>query len=207
MSFSPSLDDIQAAKAALRAKLRARRAEASAANGAAIAAVAAERFLAGIPRQSGLNIAGYWPLPNELDPLPLLERLRAEWQARILLPAVLEGALPLSFRLWDGMAESLVPGRYGIPAPGPEAQSLRPDLVLVPLLGFDKAGGRLGLGAGYYDATLAALRADDGALPLCVGYAFAVQQVPNVPRRPEDQDLDWVVTERGAIRCGAESGV
>ncbi len=207
MSLSASLDDIQAAKAALRAKLRARRAEASAANGAAIAAVAAERFLTGIPKQAGLTIAGYCPLPNELDPLPLLERLRDEWQARILLPAVLGESLPLSFRLWDGTAESLQPGRYGIPAPGPEAEALRPDLVLVPLLGFDKAGGRLGLGAGYYDATLAALRADGGAKPLCVGYAFAVQQVPHVPRRPEDQDLDWVVTERGAVRCGAESGV
>ncbi|WP_428248055.1 5-formyltetrahydrofolate cyclo-ligase [Ferrovibrio sp.] len=206
MAQIDDLDDIQAAKAALRPKLRQRRQEASNANGAAIAGVAAERFIAGIPLTPGMAIAGYWPLPSEIDPRPLLARLRAEFAARILLPAVRADSLPLGFRLWDGDEAKLLPGRYGIPAPPESAVDVRPDLVLVPLLGFDRQGGRLGLGAGYYDATLGALRRDGMKPPLCVGYAFAVQQVPEVPCWARDERLDWVVTERGAIKCKEEGG-
>lgn len=217
------LDAIHADKARLRAKLRARRAEAAAANGAAIAQVAAERFLAGIPLRPGLAIAGYWPMADELDPRPLLARLRAEHGAHILLPVTpMQKGGALEFRLWSA-GEVLQPGRYGIPAPGPQAAALRPDIMLVPLVGFDVKGERLGMGAGYYDATLAALR-EDAALrenaalredagregtrppPLAVGYAFAVQQVPELPVRPDDQRLDWVVTERGAINCAGNVG-
>lgn len=204
-------DAVHAAKATLRAKLRQRRAAAAAANGAAIAAVAAERFLAGIPLRQGVVVAGYWPLGDELDVRPLLQRLRDEYGAVILLPVSPPPGQPLVFRLWDGADASLRPGRYGIQEPAMAAPALLPDLVIVPLVGFDAQGGRLGMGAGYYDATLAVLRQQRDAL--AVGYAFAVQQVSAVPRRPEDQDLDWVVTERGAISCrsqpgdGQESGV
>lgn len=197
-------DAIHAAKATLRAKLRQRRAAASAANGAAIAAVAAERFMAGIPLRQGIVVAGYWPLGDELDVRPLLQRLRAECDAGILLPVSPPPGQPLVFRLWDGAAASLRPGRYGILEPAITAAALVPDIMIVPLVGFDAQGGRLGMGAGYYDATLAALRQQQAVL--AVGYAFAVQQVPMLPRRPEDQDLDWVVTERGAISCRTEPG-
>jgi 5-formyltetrahydrofolate cyclo-ligase len=201
MALSDTVDDIQAAKAALRPKLRQRRQEAAKANGAAIAGVAAERFIAGIPLTQGIAVAGYWPLPSEIDPRPLLARLRAEFAARILLPAVQAESLGLTFRPWNGDDAILEPGRYGIPAPPEAAGAARPDLVIVPLLGFDRQGRRLGLGAGYYDATLSALRRDAANRPLCVGYAFAVQQVPEVPCWAQDERLDWVVTERGAIRC------
>lgn len=201
-----ALDALHAAKARLRVKLRARRAEAAAANGAAIAQVAAERFLAGIPLRLNLAIAGYWPMADELDPRPLLARLRAEYGARILLPVTpAHKGAALDFRLWDE-AVVLQPGRYGIPAPGPQATALRPDIMLVPLVGFDVKGERLGMGAGYYDASLALLRGDGGSVPLAVGFAFAVQQVPALPARPEDQRLDWVVTERGAIKCAGNVG-
>ncbi len=206
-----ALDVIHADKARLRVRLRARRAEAAAANGAAIAQVAAERFLAGIPLRPGLAIAGYWPMADELDPRPLLARLRAEHGAHILLPVTpMRKGAALEFRTWSA-GEVLQPGRYGIPAPGPQAAALRPDIMLVPLVGFDVKGERLGMGAGYYDATLASLRENDGregtgTPPLAVGYAFAVQQVPELPVRPEDQRLDWVVTERGAINCAGNVG-
>lgn len=196
----PCIDDFQATKQKLRARLRQRRAEAAAANGAAIAEVAAERFLAGVTLRPGLTVAGYWPLADELDPRPLLARLVREWQAILALPVSGACGQPLVFRAWDGLAASLAPGRYGIPEPLATAAVLQPDLVIVPLVGFDARGGRIGMGAGYYDATLAALR-QQAASMLAVGYAFAVQQVPAVPRRAEDQDLDWVVTERGAISC------
>ncbi len=205
-SDSAVLEAIQADKARLRIRLRARRAEAAAANGPAIAQVVAERFLAAIPLRPGLTIAGYWPMGDELDPRPLLARLRSEQNARILLPVTPTlKANMLDFRLWDE-AEVLQPGRYGIPAPGPQAAAIRPDIMLVPLVGFDVKGERLGMGAGYYDATLAALREDGGTPPLAVGYAFAIQQVPVLPARPEDQRLDWVVTERGALHCAGNVG-
>jgi len=74
-----------------------------------------------------------------------------------------------------------------------------PDILVVPLLAFTRAGGRLGYGGGYYDRTLEALR--NGGKPLVVGYAFGAQEVDALPLSPLDQPLDWVVTERGAIRC------
>ena len=73
-------------------------------------------------------------------------------------------------------------------------------ILLVPLVGFDMTGRRLGMGGGYYDATLAALRAGAAGI-LAVGYAFAVQQVPELPAGSWDQRLDWIVTERAAIAC------
>lgn len=195
--------DLEARKAALRSRLKARRAEASAANGAAIASLAAERFVAAIALQPGLVIAGYWPMGDELDPLPLLLALQRQG-LQIALPVVRKGARLLEFRRCDDLANPPPGGAYGIPAPQEDAPVLRPDLVLVPLVGFDSTGHRLGMGGGYYDATLKALRAagpaDGGKKPLAVGYAFAVQQVAELPHAAHDETLDWAVTERGALK-------
>ena len=188
----------------MRQRLRARRAEAAAANGPAIAALAAERFLAAFPAQSGQAVGGYWPLAGELDPLPLLRRLQAAGMV-ILLPVTARRAAPLDFRRWDDLDSAPPPGPYGIPAPPPAAPRLRPDILLVPLVGFDAAGHRLGMGGGFYDATLKALRGDGGGL-LAVGYAFAVQQVADLPYAGHDQRLDWIVTERGALQSGKQAG-
>lgn len=190
--------DLEARKAALRRRLKARRAEARAANGAAIAALAAERFLAAIPVRAGQAIAGYWPMDDELDPRPLLLALQRQG-LRILLPAVQKGARLLQFRHCDDLATPPPGGAYGIPAPDETAPVLHPDLLLVPLVGFDTAGHRLGMGGGYYDATLAALR-EKGEKTVAVGYAFAVQQVSDLPHGDHDAILDWAVTERGAIK-------
>lgn len=190
----PALDQ---RKASLRSKLKARRAEAAQANGAAIASLAAERFLAAIPVQAGQVVAGYWPMGNELDPLPLLLTLQRQG-ARIVLPAVQKGTRLLQFRLCEDLANPPPGGAYGIPAPGEGAAMLPPDILLVPLIGFDTAGRRLGMGGGYYDATLQALRAS-GKKTVAVGYAFAVQQVAELPHGAHDEILDWAVTERGAV--------
>ena len=135
----------------------------------------------------------YHPRGSELDPFPLaamLERLGV----RIALPAVVARGQPLVFRTMGG---SLPPDALGIPSPGPDAEAIAPDLVVTPLLAFDRRGGRLGQGGGYYDRTLAALRA---ARPVFVlGLAYAGQQLDRVPMDVHDQRLDGVLTERGYL--------
>ena len=84
--------------------------------------------------------------------------------------------------------------------PGPDKAVLTPRVLLVPLLAFDRAGYRLGYGGGFYDRTLAGLRAAWTAL--AVGLAFAGQEVALVPRDANDSRLDWIVTETEAIRIG-----
>jgi 5-formyltetrahydrofolate cyclo-ligase len=199
--------DLDRRKASLRAKLKARRAEAArandGANGAAIAALAADRFLTAIPVEVGQVVAGYWPMGDELDPRPLLAQLQRKG-AMIVLPAVQSGSRLLQFRLCDDLANLPPAGAYGIPAPAATATPLVPDILLVPLVGFDGAGHRLGMGGGYYDATLEGLRAVVDKKILAVGYAFAVQQVAELPHAAHDERLDWAVTERGAVRFAGE---
>lgn len=190
--------DLDRRKAGLRAKLQQRRREAKAANGAAIAALAAQRFLAAIPVQAGQAVAGYWPMDDELDPRPLMQALQQRG-AILLLPGVaMRKAQPLAFRRWDDISATPPAGRFGIPAPPADAPAQTPDILIVPLVGFDAAGHRLGMGGGFYDATLAALRSAGPVL--AVGYAFAVQQVAELPSGPLDERLDWAVTERGALK-------
>lgn len=195
--------DLDRRKASLRAKLKARRVEAARANGganaAAIAALAADRFMTVIPVEPGQVVAGYWPMEDELDPRPLLQMLQRKG-AMIVLPAVQPGSRLLQFRLCDDLAALPPAGAYGIPAPAATATPLVPDILLVPLVGFDRDGYRLGMGGGYYDATLQGLRAVVDKKILAVGYAFAVQQVAELPHAAHDQRLDWAVTERGALQ-------
>ncbi|MEK9970888.1 MAG: 5-formyltetrahydrofolate cyclo-ligase [Ferrovibrio sp.] len=206
--------DLDRRKASLRVKLKARRGAAAAANdganAAAIAALAADRFMAAIPVGAGQVVAGYWPMGDELDPRPLLAMLQRKG-ALIALPAVQPGSRRLQFRLCEDLAALPPAGAYGIPAPAASATALVPDILLVPLVGFDAAGHRLGMGGGYYDATLQGLRAPSekngvDKKVLAVGYAFAVQQVAELPHAVHDERLDWAVTERGALRfAGADA--
>ena len=93
-------------------------------------------------------------------------------------------------------------GPYGTKDPLPGAQAVRPSTVLLPLLAFDKAGGRLGYGGGYYDRTLAALR-KDGHIT-AIGIAYAGQEIDRVPMTALDQRLDLIATELGVRACGCE---
>jgi 5-formyltetrahydrofolate cyclo-ligase len=121
--------------------------------------------------------------------------------ATLALPRLQGPDRPLAFLTWRP-DQTLRPGEFGLSEPELGAQSVRPKLVLVPLLAFDRAGHRVGWGKGYYDRTLAALRSD-GAPLLAVGLAFAVQEVEHVPAGPSDAPLDAVVTEGGWIATGA----
>ncbi|WP_347266807.1 5-formyltetrahydrofolate cyclo-ligase [Paracoccus sp. (in: a-proteobacteria)] len=147
-------------------------------------------LLAALVAHRGRVLAGYWPIRGEADPRPAM----AAHQGPVCLPVVLAPGLPLQFRLWDGRLE---PGRYGTSQPPGDSPLLRPEVLIVPLAGFDRMGHRLGYGGGYYDRTLQHLRAE-GAVT-AIGFAYAVQEIRAIPAEVTDQMLDLIVTDRGAI--------
>ncbi len=157
-----------------------------------------EHFLANITLPPKAVVAGYWPMPEEIDVRPLMTYLHLSGHL-LVLPVVMARDEPLIFRRWRP-SQPLDPGIYGIPVPGAEAPEATPGVLLVPLLAFDDEGRRLGYGAGYYDRTLAALGA--GGEILAIGAAYAVQRMDSIPEEASDQRLDWVVTEEGAISTG-----
>lgn len=157
---------------------------------------AAANFLARVPLPHGIAVALYHPIRDELDTGPLAAALR-ERGARLVLPVTGSKKAPLVFRLHDG-AGPLVPDRHGAMTPAPEAPVVRPGIVVTPLLAFTRRGDRLGYGGGYYDRTLAALRAEGEVL--AVGFGYGAQEVDALPSSPLDQRLDWIVTEREAFR-------
>ena len=140
-------------------------------------------------------VAGYLAMPDEMDPAPLLDRVAADG-AVLVLPAVVARGEPLVFRRAVATCD-LRPDAAGIPAPPPGAPEETPDLVIAPLLAFDRAGARLGQGGGYYDRTLRALRASGHVM--VVGLAFAAQEVERAPTGPLDERLDAILTERAYI--------
>ncbi|MGG7516633.1 5-formyltetrahydrofolate cyclo-ligase [Allorhizobium undicola] len=142
---------------------------------------------------SGKRIAGFYPIRSEVDVLPLLALLRRRG-ALIGLPVVLDRET-IVFRLWEEEVE-LVKTGFGTRGPGPDAAIMRPDLLLMPLAGFDAAGNRIGYGAGHYDRAIAAMIAA-GHRPRLIGLAFACQEVERAPAEPHDMALDGVITETG----------
>ncbi len=143
-------------------------------------------------------VSGYWPMRDEIDIRPLLGELSRRGVSCVM-PVVVARGQPLVFRAW-APDDTLVPGPFGTSEPPEEAAEAPPDILLVPLLAFDLACGRLGYGAGYYDITLAALRRAGKAI--AVGVAFDVQEVEATPMTEDDQRLDWVVTESRTIGRG-----
>ncbi|MCC6887439.1 MAG: 5-formyltetrahydrofolate cyclo-ligase [Hyphomicrobiales bacterium] len=145
----------------------------------------------------GTVVSGFMPLGSEINPLPLM-RVLAAAGAALALPAVIGRGEPLALRAWS-FGAPLAPGVWGIREPLPEAPAADPDILLVPLLAFDRGGRRLGYGAGYYDRTLAVLRARRNVVAL--GLAYTAQEVAAVPVGPRDARLDLVLTEREIIDC------
>ena len=151
----------------------------------------------------GHIFAGYMPIGSELDCLPLLNRLAAAG-VPLCLPVVTAPGQPLIFRRWQP-DDRLVPGSFGTSEPTTAAPEVSPQVLLVPMLAFDRRGHRLGYGGGYYDRTLKALRAnsDGGAEIVAIGVAFAGQLRDKVPVSGDDEPLDWILTEIGTT-CVAE---
>lgn len=138
------------------------------------------------------TFAAYLPAGGEIDPGPLSARLLALGAERLLPRAFEDGSL----RFLDAPPETpLAPDAAGVPAPLMDRPERRPDLVITPLVGFDRFGGRLGQGGGHYDRALERLRRSGPVFVL--GLAFAGQEVDRLALEPHDQTLDAVLTEAG----------
>jgi 5-formyltetrahydrofolate cyclo-ligase len=189
-------------RTALRAKLRERRGSISAADRIA-AATSLVEHLEAIPEfLTDTNVAGYWAIAGELPLAAILGGLRARGQAYHL--PVIDEHKRLKFALWwPGM--EIATNRLGIPEPADTRAALAPDaldVVLVPLLGFDRRGHRLGFGGGYYDRSFAFLRdLERPSKPLLVGIGYASQEVDGLAPADWDVRLDYVATERELIDC------
>lgn len=154
---------------------------------------AASHLMTRLEPSEGSKVAIYHAKGDELSTAPLAEAL-AERGVAVLLPVVVGKKEPLIFRLFetDGTLEE---GPHGIMQPGEDAPEMRPDLVVTPLLGVRPDGARLGMGGGYYDRTLEALRAEGPVI--AIGYGYAAQMMERFPVEPQDQFLDGFVSEQG----------
>ena len=193
--------ELDAEKALLRAEMQLKREQAHAAGGPAAALALRDRFLEGPGKLVGQEWAGavasgFWPFGPEIDVRPILYHLHAAGHP-IALPVVVKRGLPLLFRAWRP-GQELVAGSFGVPRPDKDQPELTPEVLIVPLLAFDRSGYRLGYGGGFYDRTLAGLRENGRAL--AVGVGFSAQEVERIPRDATDERLDWMVTEREAFR-------
>jgi 5-formyltetrahydrofolate cyclo-ligase len=186
-------------KAALRAEQRRKRGTLAPDVSAAAAEAVADRIVRAFRLPPGI-VSGYWPLADEFDPRPAMAGL-ARLGHRLALPRVQGWGRPLAFHAWQP-GDPLLAGPFEVMEPSSDAPLVDPRTLLVPLLAFDRAGRRLGYGAGYYDMVLRDLRARSAA-PCAIGVAFAAQEVAEVPTGSRDQLLDAVVTERGVHRCSA----
>jgi len=137
----------------------------------------------------GRVLSGYMPMRTEIDPLPAM----AAHQGIVGVPVIIGKAKPLRFREWSPGAR-MVEGAFRAMIPE-DGVWVEPQVLIVPLLAFDARGYRLGYGGGFYDRTLEGLRARGPVL--AVGFAFAAQEVAEVPTDATDQRLDAMVTEKG----------
>jgi len=182
---------IEEAKAALRIEAHKRRAQLHPSLRVDAARDAVGHFLEGMEIAKDEVVAAYWPIRDELDIKTLIGRLMDRGQP-VALPVVVGDEEPLELRLWQDGAPLYEAG-FGTLAPEDNAPRVVPDVILMPLLGFDRRGTRLGYGGGYYDRTLAHLP----KRPRLVGFAFARQEVEHIPRQAHDVPLDAIVTELG----------
>ncbi len=186
---------IESSKAALRREALARRNALPAEMRADAARAIAERPFPRVP--AAAIVSGFMPLKGEINPIPLMRKL-ADGGASLALPVVCGRGKPLLMRAF-AFGDPLASGIWGIREPKPDAPEVLPDILLVPLIAFDRNGHRIGYGAGYYDLTITSLRAQKSVL--AIGVAFAAQESTQVPSTPRDARLDLVLTEREAIDC------
>jgi 5-formyltetrahydrofolate cyclo-ligase len=183
-------------KAALRERMRGLR------RSLALEVTDAARRVAGnVPAQwLGEKLANvrayslYRPMGGEIDP----SQISAPGGVRAL-PAVVERDQPLVFREWNP-GDAMEPDALGIPGPAAGARVVEPDVIFAPVLAFDRKGGRLGQGGGFYDRTIAALRQKKPVF--VIGVAYAGQELSNVPMSPHDERLDAILTETEYVAFG-----
>jgi 5-formyltetrahydrofolate cyclo-ligase len=177
-----------------RAQLLAVRSAASAQDRAAWSAAIHATLIAALDLQAPCVLGLCWPYRQEFDARPLAAHLRAR-SVRSALPVVHGPGLPLAFHhWWPGVA--MDKGVYDIPVPR-DTEALLPDVLLVPPVGIDALGYRLGYGGGYFDRTLAAL----ARKPVCIATAFDLSRIASLEPQAHDVRMDFVVTETGIAQC------
>ena len=144
----------------------------------------------------GTIVSGFMPMKSEINPLPLLRKL-ADAGAQLALPAIAGPRQAADHARLAFRRRRSRPGNGASASRLPEAAEVAPDILIVPLACFDRAGHRIGYGAGYYDMTINALRAKKKVI--AIGIAFAAQEIPKVPATERDARLDLVLTEREVI--------
>jgi len=191
-------DPIVLAKRHLREEAKARRAAIAISDRTAAADRLAERGLDDVPGFDPASVvSGFLAIGEEINPGRLMSRLHRQGTT-ISLPVMVGKGRPLEFRAWAPGAP-LKTVVWGIREPEDTAPVVEPDVLLVPLLAFDRTGARLGYGGGFYDRTIEELRRRKPIIT--VGLAYASQEVDAVPHLDYDERLDWVLTPEGLIRC------
>ena len=193
----------RARKETLRAEAKAKRGRIAPDAAAAAARAVRDRVLAANLVPERAVVSGFWPIGDEFDPRPLLEALHRRGH-RLCLPVVVGKGRALAFRVW-APGDPLERAGFGLSVPAWNAPPAIPRFLIVPLLAFDRRGGRVGYGAGYYDRTIAELKAHVPR-PFALGVGFAVQEVAEVPALAHDQRLDAVATEDYLIETRRRSG-
>lgn len=141
----------------------------------------------------GVPLAGYAQMRTEIDPTAAMEEASAH--GPVCLPVIQGKGLPLKFRAWTPDCK-MIDGAFGAQIPE-NGDWITPEILILPLVAYSRAGGRLGYGGGFYDRTLEGLRAIKPTL--AIGFAYAAQELDDLPLEPTDQPLDLIVTEQGII--------
>ncbi|NOR32248.1 MAG: 5-formyltetrahydrofolate cyclo-ligase [Sulfitobacter sp.] len=141
----------------------------------------------------GVALSGFMPIRTEIDPRPAMAEASAHGVVGV--PVIMGAGQPLQFSRWTPQA-AMTSGPFGAQVPVIE-DFFEPEILIVPLLAFTRNGDRLGYGGGFYDRTLAQLRARRATL--AIGFAFAGQEVDDLPLEPTDEPLDLIVTEASVI--------
>ena len=161
------------------------------------AAQDAVRIADSLPLPENPVISAYWALKTELDLRPLMTSFYDKG-VPVCLPVVVAKNESLLFRLWSPQAE-LVKGLYGTEQPDEKYETVEPNALFLPLLAFDRQGGRLGYGGGFYDRTVRELRAKNPEI-VVVGTGFSAQEIDEVPVGDTDERMDWILTESELIK-------
>ena len=149
-----------------------------------------------VPR--GIPVGFYWPIRGEHDARNFVTTL-LDQGAQLALPVVVEKGAPVVFRIWRPGIR-MAPGLWNIPVPA-EGETIQPEVLLIPVVGFDECCYRLGYGAGYYDRTLAALPRK--TLAIGIGYEFS--RLQTIYPQPHDIPMSTIVTEARTIRCSSRT--
>jgi 5-formyltetrahydrofolate cyclo-ligase len=189
--------DLKAWRKAQRAELLARRNAVPEAQRRQWNAQLTQLLSEAFPAPSWMTVGFYWPFQGEFDPRFVIRRLR-RFGARAALPEVVRKGEPLQFREWWPGAP-MASGVYDLPVPQ-GTELLVPQALLIPPIGFDAQGYRLGYGGGFFDRTLAALQ----PRPLAIGVGFEISRIASIRPQPHDIPMDFIVTEAGVHYVGKD---